>query len=111
MTFATSQSLSRDLPVPIAATLALISGVWSVTFDRPLEVGPLDASNWTFRANNFDYDPITAAAVGSQVQGTSSISDPNAGADIVNYAPPPFDVKSAPGIEAAAFADFPLATT
>lgn len=111
MTFATSHLLSDSVPVPIAATLALISGVWSVTFDRPLQAGPVDVPNWTFRGNGNSYDPVTAVAVLDRVQGTSTISDPDPGADVVSYAPPPFDVKSAPGIEAAAFADFPLVTT
>lgn len=109
--FATSRLLSEDAPFPIAATLADPSGVWEVTFDRPLQPGALDAGNWVFRANNLAWAANTGTAVGSRVMGTSTSGGIDVGADVVSFSPPPFDVLSMTAVPAAAFADFPLVVT
>ena len=98
-------------PIPIAATLELLSGDWSVTFNRPLQPGSLDSGNWTFRASGQLFITPTATAAGPVVSGTATAGLPDLGPDVVNYAPPPFDVISVTGLPAAAFLDFPLVVT
>lgn len=111
VTFATA-ALASNPPLPIAATLDEISGVWSVTFDANLVPGPVNTANWFFRANSTEYDPDTAVAVQNRVQGTSTAGIENVGANVVSFSPPPFDVIENIGLKpAAAFADFPLVVT
>lgn len=98
-------------PAPIAATLALATGVWSVTFDRQLEPGGLALGNWTFRATGFAFVTDTAVAAGSVVSGTSTQDAIDPGDDVANYAATPADVLGLTGLPAAAFTDFPLVVT
>ncbi len=98
-------------PVPIAATLAFATGVWSVTFDKILTAGALAIANWTFRASDSLFSTDTAVAAGNTVSGTSTEGFENAGADVVNYAAAPADVLNLTGQPAAAFTDFPLTVT
>lgn len=97
--------------MPIAATLAFATGVWSVTFDKILTAGALAAGSWTFRASDSNFAADTAVAAGNTVSGASTEGSENAGADVVNYAATPADVLSLTGLPAAAFTDFPLTVT
>lgn len=110
-TFAT-QALASDPPLPIAATFASGTGLWSVTFDALLQPGPVAIANWFLRVSNFAPAVITATAVMNRVQGTTSGGSPDIGPDGVTFTPPPFDVvERVAGKPAAAFADFPLVVT
>lgn len=98
-------------PLPIAATLEFGTGAWSVTFDRFLAAGALDPSNWTFRATDFEFTAGTATALGTVVSGGSVLGKADVGANVANFAPPPFDVVGPTGIPAVAFTDLPLTVT
>lgn len=104
-------SLASDPPVPIAATLAFPGGAWSVQFDKILQSGALDAANWSFRATGNSFAGLTAVAAGAIVSGTSGPPVEDAGSDVANYGPPPFDVLDAEQRPALAFSDFPLVVT
>lgn len=104
--------LGLDLPpLPLLATLAFATGAWSVTFDKPLQAGPLAAGNWNFRATGFDFPADTAIAAGDVVSGASSQDAIDPGDDVANYAAAPADVLSLTGLPATAFTDFPLVVT
>lgn len=81
-----------------------------VTFDRPLQAGSLDASNWSWRFGNTLYSGTDAVAVDEDVVLSGAPSGAQFGADVVNYSPPPFDVvaQDAPGLPAEGFSDFPV---
>lgn len=104
-------SLPSNPPVPISAAINVTSGIWSVTFDSPLQPGAVDTSNWAIRASDMDRNILSAVATGSQVGGASSVGSANEGPDIVTYSPPPFDVLNLSSQAAIAFADFPLTVT
>lgn len=87
------------------------TGVWSVTFDKPLEPATLAAGNWDFRATGSTFTADTAVAAGSTVSGTSTEGAENPGDDSVNYGAAPADVLSLTALPAAAFTDFPLVVT
>lgn len=110
MSFATF-NLASDPPTPIAATLIVATGAWTCTFDKALQTATLDASNWTFRASGDSWGADTASSSGSVVSGGATQGFPNAGDDVVNFAPPPFDVLDPQDRPAAAFSDFPLVVT
>lgn len=104
--------LGLDLPpLPIAATLAFATGIWSVTFDKPLQPATLAAANWDFRATGSAFTADTAVAAGDTVSGASTEGAENPGDDDVNYAAAPPDVLSLTGLPAAAFTAFPLVVT
>ncbi len=92
--------------------MALPMGTWSVTFDRPLLAGALNAANWTFNAGDEIRNATDATAAGNVVSGDSVTMVENAGPDVVNYAAAPADVVSdEDAMPAAAFSDFPLTVT
>lgn len=86
-------------------------GTWSVTFDRPLVAGALNASNWSFRAGDELRAADNATASGSVVSGDSTAGTEESGPDVVNYGASPADVVDLNAMPAAAFTDFPLTTT
>ncbi len=87
-------------------------GTWSVQFDQPLQAGPLDASNWTFRADDSMQEASTATAAGDTVSGDSTTTTLDFGDDVANYGAAPADVIGLDsGEPAAAFSDFPLVVT
>lgn len=110
MTFATSASAS-DTPVPIAATIALATGAWSVQFDQQLQPGMLNPANWTLRASGNTWAVSMAAAAGDTVSGASGLSFPNPGPDVANYLAIVPDVFDLFGRPAPGFTDFPLVVT
>lgn len=78
---------------------------WSV----PIQTGTLDPGNWTARYSNMLYTAswVDAAGGGLVVSWTSTV--PDAGLDVINYAPPPFDVISVGGsVPAPAFSGYPI---
>ncbi len=63
----------------------------------------------TFRVSNMRRRATSVNALGNRVQGSSVVVGADVGADVVDYAPPPFDIRRAVTlIPAAAFTDFPL---
>lgn len=103
--------LSSEGPVPVSATLNLLGGAWSCTFDQSLQPGPLNVPNWTLVASGSDFVPSTAVASGNIVSGASAMGSESARPDVIDWAPPPFDVVNAIGQSAAAFTGFPLIVT
>lgn len=104
--------LGLDLPpVPVAATLVFATGVWSCTFDQPLQPAVLDFGNWAMNATDTIFLPSSASSSGSVISGASAASIISPGPDVITYTPPPFDVLSVPGLPAVAFTDFPLVVT
>lgn len=87
-----------------------MTSLLDVEFDRRLRPGALDFNNWSLRANNtrrLGEFPCTAA--GFHVTCFIGGGILQAGPDIVDYLPPPFDVDSlSDDAPAEAFADFPL---
>jgi hypothetical protein len=100
-----------DAPVPIAAVYDPGGPTVTVTFSCPLISRSLDATNWFVRVGNVRYGAIGASSAGDHVTLVVIADGANVGADVVSFTPPPFDVVSAVGgVQAAAFADFPLIT-
>lgn len=81
-----------------------------INFDKDLVgVGALDLANWTVRWNNLVWTVSAALAVGNQVQLAGAAGAGNPGADVVSFAPPPFDVLTLENDRpVVAFTDFPL---
>ena len=98
----------HDVPIPLSAVYDAEKSQLTVTFDRPLQSGALEGSNWTWRFAGTLYDAAGAEADGTMVLLDGSPTGFEPGADVVNYSPPPFDVVSAGGEPAAAFSDFPV---
>lgn len=107
-TFATSLLPAREAPLPISATFNAASEILIVTFDQPIIPGILDTLNWRVRVSNQGYDPTTSIATDSIVTSILAPPDPDIGADVCRYAPPPFDVIGQNALPAPAFADFPV---
>ena len=98
-------------PLPIAATFVVATALWTCTFDKPLQPGPLDAGNWTLRENSNARSASTASAAGNVVSGLAGLPVADPGADVINFAPPPADVLNLTSQPAVAFTDFPLVVT
>ncbi len=111
VTFATSAPLSEDPPIPIAGTLVTGTGAWSCTFDKPLQPATLDFLNWTINTVTNTWNPTSASSAGSVVSGASTqgLLDPLS--NVINFAPPPFDVLDLQDRQAAAFTGFPIVVT
>ncbi len=99
-----------NAPVPVNAVFDSGKQQLAVTFDRLLAAGPLNAANWTWRFGNTQYIATEASAADDAVVLNGAPTGAQFGANVVNYAPPPFDVMamSAPGTAADAFSDFPV---
>lgn len=96
-------------PVPIAATYDVLLDKLIVTFDRTLVPQAVTAGTITFRVSGNLRRAINIAAAGTTVADDSVFVVASPGADVVNYAPPPFDILDLiTGAPAVAFADFPL---
>lgn len=108
VSFAITQSLSDDPPVPLSARFVTATDRWSVTFDQVLESGALNAANWSFNIEGSLFGASNATASGKSVSGDSSDTGPGFGGPDANYAPPPSDVIGLNGVAAAAFSGFPV---
>lgn len=79
-------------------------------FDRFLEDGALDHSNWRIVENakrHVGAFPCTAAGKVVTCRMAAGVIFP--ALDVVDYLPPPFDVRSRHDLPAAGFVGFPLA--
>lgn len=96
--------------MPVQAVLDPGKQQMVVTFDRLLQAGSLEATNWTWLFGGKQYTAVDAAAAGDDVVLNGAPSGVEIGPDVVNYAPPPFDVvaQDPPGLSAKAFSDFPV---
>lgn len=98
----------------MSATIGTASKVVIVNFDRPLEVGALNAANWECEANlgagNRLFQPVgVPQAVASRVQWVANDVGVGFLINVVKYQPPPFDVRSLVGsLPAVAFGAFPI---
>jgi len=97
---------SDAAPVPIGGTY--IEDNLSVLFDRPLLPGPLAPSNWAARWDNIARRPLSAIAVGSQVDLVTEEDEANPGTAWVSYFGVPADLRSAGGTAAAPFDEFSM---
>ncbi len=79
-------------------------------FSQPLVPGAADQGNWTGRHLNLSWTAGLAVAIAPDKILLDIIPGaPNIGPDVVSYSPPPYDVRSTPGlVPAAAFADYPI---
>ena len=80
-----------------------------ITFNRPL-VRDLDLNpnNWSAVLDGWQQEITTAAAMDNVVSVLRLNDVPAAGPNRVSFAPPPFDVRTPTGLEAAAFSQFPV---
>lgn len=98
------------------ATLSTGTGIFTATFDRPLQPGFSASASWSgvrgplgvFREMQFGVPLTIAGSTVTDIPGTGFI--PFAGPQRVSYAAAPADVISTTGAPAAAFIDFPVAT-
>lgn len=80
-----------------------------MTFDRPLQPGPVAHANWNARHTNERYAGAAVATVaGANVTVPMAVQFANFGADVVTYNAAPADVISTHGVPAAGFVDFPI---
>lgn len=95
--------------VPVAAYYFTATDTFRVEFDRQLEAGVLEPSNWimTIDAAWRWGDVVTAA--GKSVTGTTVVYVEGPAVNTIRYDPPPFDVTRPDGVApTVAFTDFPL---
>lgn len=104
--------------MPIDAEWNQPSGNWFVRFDRPLEEGELNLTNWRLRRKQgalvYRVQPTPpVTAVGDFVLGNAFQDAPLPPGSLqgVDYNASPDDVRSTEGVAAAAFTGFPLAVT
>jgi len=104
-------SAPPDPPVPLAAVdfAGIPNPSVVVTWDQPLAPGLLAPSNWSARLAGVAYSGVACSAAGVETTTFLLAGHPDPGKDEVSYSPPPFDVVSAKGIAAAAFAGFTVA--
>lgn len=101
--------MGLDVPIPLSALWDSLANLLTVTFNTPLEPGPVDANNWLFTANDDRRRVVSPVAAGSQINASSVFLLPLVEPDNIDYFPPPFDVRSASDLTpAAGFTDFPL---
>jgi hypothetical protein len=109
--FAARASGRSAPPVPVSAA-DHFGLTCTVDFDQDLQPGLLDHTNWTVRYNNLAFTISTAAIAGPQPRTVGLYYNlpglPSPGPNIVNYAPPPFDVQNLYGDKAATFSGFPV---
>ena len=99
-----------DAPVPVNAVFEPGKVELIVTFSRELAAGPLDAANWTWTFGITQYAAVTAVAADDAVVLIGAPQGASVGDNVVNYSPPPFDVRAsgAHGAAAGAFSEFPV---
>ena len=96
-------------PVPTSASYTISINTIAVGFDVPLNAEPITGNTVTFRVNNIRRRGTAMNALGMIVSGNSVVVGADVGPDVVDYAPPPFDIREATVLRpAVAFADFPL---
>jgi len=101
--------VSLDPPRPILATWIPFPPKVVVTFNMWLAPGPLDPSIWSIRYGGNSYPVAAATALTNEVTLAYGAGPPDPGPDVVNWLPPPYDVRSlARGTPATAILDFPL---
>ena len=107
---------SRSFPDPpeppevVGAVFTAGPNVLTVMFDQALVPGAVDVGNWFLRVSGRIWTITAADADSNRVVLGTTVGAVQAGADVVSYSPPPFDVVSAlPGGDPAeAFSDFPV---
>lgn len=98
-----------DQPVPVSATYDPFADLLSVGFNRPLVPGPVLGGTVTFRATNVLRRAVNVSTAGSTLTANSVFVIASPDSDVVNYAPPPFDIVDLEtGGFARPFNDFPL---
>jgi len=99
-----------DPPLPLTAVwFGLPPNTIIVTFNHPLNAGPLDPTNWSAVHLLFKQACTSAVAASNTVTLTMAPGAPTLDPNTVTYAPPPYDVTAGPrAVPAAAFAGFPL---
>lgn len=98
-----------DAPVPVLAETFLFPNRVFITFSTVMKPAIVDKRSWSVRIGNQAYtiDSAEVKLFGVELMVTPGAGDP--GANVVSFAPPPFDVVSAAGhVPAPAFADFPI---
>ncbi len=101
--------MASNPPVPTSASWEFTLNRFRLGFDTDLEPGPITGTTLTFRANNNRRRVVNPTAAGPIITGSSVLVGADVGDDVVDYAPPPFDIRHAVTlVPAAAFADFPL---
>lgn len=96
-------------PVPVSAVWAELPKRVEVTFDVPLTAAiGLDVANWYAYRAGWLHTATAVSASGSVVTALMTQSDPSELPDSVTYQPPPYDVLSAAGQPAPAFAQYPI---
>ncbi len=103
------QGLGLEQPVPVSATYDSFADRLTVNFNRPLVPGPVLGGTVTFRASNVLRRAVDVSTAGSTLTANSVFLVAAPDGDVVNYAPPPFDIVDLQsGGLAQPFADFPL---
>lgn len=100
-------------PTPINATVdSVFPLILDLFFDDILRGVALDPTNWTIRFNNTAYNVFSIAVAlfdPTQVRMVAGLVGPDPGADVVTFAPPPFDLFGLlTGLPVTAFANFPI---
>ncbi len=96
-------------PIPVSATKSWDNLSITVTFDKPLQAGALDHTNWHWYSGAGRFSATSANSIGNTVVATTTNvpgADPHpAGCD---YSPPPADVIGDNGLAVDGFTDFPF---
>lgn len=96
-------------PLPVDGQVSNFGTRVDVTFDGPLvNDAAINLANWTVRFAGLAKPVNVASIQGGVVVLMVGVGDPTMDPDGLSFAPPPFDLTTAPGGRAAPFADFPL---
>lgn len=95
-------------PVPSGALFFQSSKATVLTFDRNLQAGPLDPTNWTTFADGGRYTYSAANASGTQVVLSGPSAPDLSALNGIDYDADPADVLDLAGRAAAAFEKFPV---
>lgn len=95
--------------MPVNADGSALPAALLITLDQACINGPVDAANYSFRWGGDRYTGAIASVSADQILVQPGAPTPEAGADQLSYAPPPFDVVSAlNGLPMAGFTKYPI---
>lgn len=96
-------------PLPVTAVYSPLFQTIKVTFDQLLIPNALlDLPNWFARWQNTLRTFTSGQASGYTATFNTTVGAPNPGLDLVNFAPPPFDLFGQSGLPVAAFSGLNL---
>lgn len=93
-------------PVPVSAILNTVAEELSVTFDKPLQAGAVNGTQFTARGAGIFWDGLAGNAAGNTVVVGIETSGAEAGTPVCSFSATAGDLIGSNGQPVAAFTDF-----